>query len=118
MNANRFAGYANKSSLLILGHASRKDLGVLGPESRHNGATAMSVMYIWSTSLNTHLSISPLTFHPVHFCISILPTFEVSHLARSFASPSLDLELDANLTCVSRMRQNHPSTIFEYEIVR
>ena len=33
------------------------------------------------------------------------------------ASPSLDLELAANLTCVSRMRQDYYSTIFEYEII-
>ena len=31
---------------------------------------------------------------------------QVSRLARSYASPWLDLELDANLTCVSGMRQD------------
>lgn len=42
---------------------------------------------------------------------------KVSRLARSFAFPSLDLELDATLTLVGHMRRDYSSTIFEYEIV-
>ena len=82
--------------------------------SKDRGATAMTVVYIrhqypsgWSSDLASCLSL--------HFRCSKTP---VSCLARSSASPSLDLELDTNLTCVSGMRQDYPSKIFEYEIVQ
>ena len=59
-----------------------------------------------------HLSI------PINLsAVPSFPTPKVSHLARSSAFPSLDLELDATLTFVSRMRRDYSSMIFEYEIV-
>ena len=65
--------------------------------------------------INTHQVV--LTSHHALRCISIPPVAQVSCLARSSASLWLDLELDANLTCVSGMRQDYPSKIFEYEII-
>ena len=62
-------------------------------------------------------SISPLILCHVLFAVPSFPTPKVSRLARSSAFPSLDLELDATLTFVGRMRRDYSSTIFEYEIV-
>lgn len=73
----------------------------------------MIVVYIHHRYPSTGL----LTTHYALPCISIPPIPQVSCLARSSASPWLDLELDANLTCVSGMRQDYPSKIIEYEII-
>ena len=68
-----------------------------------------------------HLSI-PINYSfdfPFLTSLYFIPFNTFSLSPRSvFASPSRDLELDANLTCVSRMRQDYYSTIFEYEIIK
>ena len=79
-----------------------------------DGATAISMVYIHHQYPLSRSSDSA-TRLSLHFRTSNPP---VSCLARSSASLSLDLELDTNLTCVSGMRQDYPSKIFEYEVVQ
>ena len=81
---------------------------------RVNGATAISMVYIHHQYPSSRLS-DLATCLSLHFRTSNTP---VSCLARSSASLSLDLELDTNLTCVSGMRQDYPSKIFEYVVVQ
>ena len=81
---------------------------------KDKGATAMTVVYIHHQYPSGRSSDFASCLSS-RFRSSKAP---VSCLARSSASPSLDLELDANLTCVSGMRQDYPSEIFEYEIVQ
>ena len=81
---------------------------------KEKGAAAMTMVYRhhqYPSSRSSDFASCPF----LHSCPS---NCLVSCLARSSASPSLDLELDTNLTCVSGMRQDYPSKIFEYEIVQ
>ena len=84
----------------------------MGTRLKGNGATAMMVVYIH----HQYPSSPGFGSCPsLHSCSSNDP---VSCLARSSAFPWLDLELDTKLTRVRGMRQEHPSKIFEYEIVQ